>query len=273
MLAVLGFTFRTSVTAAANAFRHCGDDCTVSERFSLSRDAMMSPELFGNSAQIIDARPTFTGEFEGIAAILVDGELACTGTAVSRTALLTAAHCFFDDHGAVLNVTRISITFDRNALATTRATIAPMSFCFPKAGDGSTFAYDFTTNRDDIGLLFTTQTFDSKVRPYELYAGNPTPQVLKQRATELPVVGYGISLSDGTGAGIQRTADIPIKRIESRRLNLFKNTSAICNGDSGGPALARNRKTIVAVTSTTIDCMESFSSRVDVYRSWIRARL
>ena len=94
--------------------------------------------------------------------------------------------------------------------------------------------------------------------------------------TELQMVGFGITSTNGQDSGVKRTADMPIYDFDSDFVYLYDAAESqnICSGDSGGAALGTisGGLELVGVNSFTFGDCESWYSgatRVDQYISWI----
>lgn len=160
---------------------------------------------------------------------------SCTGTAISQTAILTAAHCVT---GRPSRIDIVNSDFFR-----------PASAYYIHPG------YRGTRNGLDLAVIKVAEPMPVKPAPLQVSSGAPAP------GAELVAYGYG---ADETGKGaIERiqAGETPLKATSlsfaSATNGLFykvvsDGAGSTCKGDSGGPILAKNNQGdwgIIAVTS------------------------
>ncbi len=191
----------------------------------------------------------------------------CTGSVISPTVVLTAAHC--------VDPAVVGSGVDFYVL--TAADLTDPSNPSPKLTVKETHfdpAFDISNvlNGHDVGIVIldtpTTITpipWNSAPLP-ESFVGNP-----------VRLVGYGLNDSlHKTGAGIKRQVGVKLNSFD----NLFVKTGSLipwkglCSGDSGGPVLMKfgGVEKIVGVNSFGIIlCVsESSSTRIDTYASFVQ---
>jgi len=153
-------------------------------------------------------------------ALTVRGNVFCTGTLVSPSVILTAAHCI-DDAGGDPNIT---IFFGTD----TESEGVSIGVSRSKAHLMWTGSL---SNYHDIGMLLMNFPVDP-LMPIPL---NRTPVVLDQQVTR---VGFGIHDRDNPGIdGKKRVGTTNIHYISSVDWFLAGDGElSTCNGDSGGPA-------------------------------------
>jgi secreted trypsin-like serine protease len=213
-----------------------------------------------------------TKSYKNVGAILIDGQLHCTGTVVGNKTILTAAHCL---HGYEKQYEKFTFVIGSNLLQPTLGPVKLVEFVYPK-GEMVGFRFNPTTLEDDIALVYVDNA--TGIVPAKLHHGAPTWQSIQSGKTSLTFVGYGFDVVDDekVGAGIKREASWAIDSVENRRVTfsvLGKNT---CKGDSGGPAflIASSTITQVALTSGgTSDCTMGFETRLDAYAAWLAGKI
>lgn len=207
----------------------------------------------------------------------------CTGTVLSATKVLTAAHCTVD-----LPVGTTYVIAGRNDLSSTSG-----GFVAAVASTWTHQSYGETndTPRNDVAVLTLKQALPGSYTPIALNAqGNTSNETDMTSAT---IVGYGITASGQSDSGILRGATTPV-RADSNCVTGLGSTkydgatmlcagnpgSGIdtCGGDSGGPIIVDvgGTPTQVGVTSWgPVSCGASYGAyaQVSAYNTMITADL
>ena len=207
-----------------------------------------------------------------------EGELPpfflCTGSVISDTAFLTAAHCIdvFDDTvqwvatlepgGPQDPIYSPGFLFDDFPNEVTAPVERPLATVVHPRFDPETLSHDLAV------LVFAPGTFD--VRPIDL----PRPRLLDKLSRRgrlagatFTLVGYGAD-PDFSGVepryfvpGYRQTRTAPFLRLGARQLRLH---GGLCLGDSGSPQLLGTSNTAVSLLSAVGDtCREIVAQRLD----------
>jgi secreted trypsin-like serine protease len=198
-----------------------------------------------------------------------DGVNTCTASFISPTVLLTAAHCVVDDNDPKkiapntkfrLNLTPNEKDTDHNAVDIALDGIHPHP------------DYDGDQTHD-VALLVLRDP--QPIAPLPILR-TPFTAAMVNRPARL--VGYGQSRrksGNNDGSGVKRTVNTKIRELQGDLVKIGKTGQQACDGDSGGPALARidGVETIVAtddVSPTDKDCTDGdLYQRVDVHLGFI----
>jgi len=162
----------------------------------------------------------------------------CSGTLVSPTVFLTAAHCVAD-----LPSRRVWVTFDSQVSSTTSQLRPGTAYAHPE--------FSFTApDTPHIGVVVLDQPVAGIV-PAQL----PRLNALAGGATTLVAVGYGYNARITGGGkprwaydGARRFVAVPVTSVGPTSVTTAIKNGGTCFGDSGGPHLLGT--TVVAVTST-----------------------
>ncbi len=195
-----------------------------------------------------------------VVALTVNGHYNafCSGTLISPTVVLTAAHCLPPNAETVERIEDVMVRFGTDvydpfaSLAVTEAWIHP--------------AFGENGLEDDIALL----------RLEDRATVMPIPAALSApaRGDEVRIVGYGITRAEI--GGIRRSGTASVAWTGEINILLEPAPSAICFGDSGGPTIASidGRESVVGVHSHlgTGECGGmGVDTRVDPYLDFLRA--
>jgi len=213
---------------------------------------------------ITGAAPDATGVIgRAIVMITGGGSRLCTGTAVARTIVLTAAHCVQGNvvvrtsktaATLAIRATAIHPRFDRQAYAQHRATA-------------------------DVALVKLAAPLPPQIAPAEL----ALPGLRVAPGDRMTIAGFGITAPDSAaGLGQPRSATLVVTgqpgtlqvRLTDPTTRNGRPGLGACTGDSGGPAFAGERIAGVVVWTTGPGNSAGCGGLTGVtpltlYRSWI----
>lgn len=200
-------------------------------------------EIFGGEA-------TAPGAWPAVVAINIGSSL-CTGTLVSPTVILTAAHCLADNPD--LNSMSVQRGDDINQFP------GPQRFKVAAYGSDPQFCGEKTCKADihDYGfIVLTTPQNDILEFPRPVADQDEWDDVMDVDST-VTLVGYG--LNEGDITGIKRQVEVPITKFSDSGLEFQAggNDRDSCQGDSGGPAFAKLKSgewILAGITSRGYTC-------------------
>jgi secreted trypsin-like serine protease len=274
-----GHTYYLSVELpvhAENGGGCCDDTSSASARVDVK--VLKAPILSTASVRvpfILGGQQTPVAAYRSVGALLIDGELHCTGTLVGQSTVLTAAHCL---NGYENQISDMSFVLGANVHTPTSGPFHIVDVDVPRdTQDG--FRYNPQTYEDDIGVAHLSTP--AGVTLYPLHSGNPAWATIDGDRTQLFFVGYGYNVTgnDARGAGVKREVALPIDIVENRRVAFKVNGKGTCQGDSGGPAFLESGASLVQTSvtsgSTVADCSEGvqYQTRVDAFLPWLQARI
>ena len=212
-----------------------------------------------STSRIVNGTPT--SDFSSVGMLGAWGSDFCSGTLISPTFVLTAAHC-----AEGVGDTEGNFTVEGQTYTTSRVYVHP---------DWNDFVFG-TDGANDIAL-YELSTSVTGATPSPIFTG--TPQV----GDELTLVGFGAGGDGNTGHngdyGIKRVGTTPIDQVSSTLIHWSFDNNSESNtapGDSGGPAflLVDGVYEVAGVTSggDRFDAGigdNSYDTRVDAYQDWI----
>jgi len=232
-------------------------------------------EVEGEQAPVIGGDLTPAGLYPATGALLVDGQMSCTGTLIAPDVVLTAGHCV-DSLLIGSSIPSFTLALDANS-ATGGEVIA---------GAGTRQHPDFDLTNDpvdgigkwfDIGLVLLSEPITSV--DYEIL---PSPQEAASglvSGLDVEIVGYGLISNDTFEVGVKHHGVADLVEVGDWELAIAEpGQQQNCNGDSGGPAyvdIGGDRR-LVGVVSRSPDedpvCDHGgVDTRVDAYLDWIHA--
>jgi hypothetical protein len=217
----------------------------------------------------------------------------CTGTAISATKILTAAHCTTDDPNG-----DIQVIAGRNDLDdTTTGTVYAVSNVWTHQGYNIGAQYDGTATAplDDVAVLTLKKALNPVYTPYALTGqGDQSPYA---EGTDAVIAGYGITEDTDTAlAGVLHKATIKMQSnatcsstasADGDSYDALRMTCAgiaptttggtdgvdTCHGDSGGPLFVNGVEAGITDWGTSAGCASSygFYERLSYYNTPVTA--
>jgi len=189
----------------------------------------------------------------GVVALLLDGLLYCTATAISDRAILTAAHCL---PPAAATIT-VSFGSDVEAGAETWSVV----------GHRTDPEFDPITRHADIAVVVLDRPAPTGVVPWPLL-DDPGPIAT---GTRIRIVGFGQTSIDHDDGGLRRRGEATITEVGPTDFRIEPDPSTTCVGDSGGPAFVTvdGVELLAGVTSGGDDACSEYGrdTRVDAFRT------
>lgn len=191
---------------------------------------------------------------DAIVALTVDGQQFCTGTLVTPTVVVTAAHCLPPNlQNVPINAIEIFFGADITGAGT-----------FIGVSDGLAHpAWNENVLPNDIGAVALVEA--APVAPIRMLTADL--DTMSPVGQSVRVVGYGITAFEGGGNGTKRTGEMIIDEVDASSIALGPGPSLTCNGDSGGPLLMNvDGAEVFAGIHSRSDCdTVSLNERVDVH--------
>ena len=203
---------------------------------------------------IVGGQPT--NLFPAVGALVYQGHPFCTGTLITPTTVLTAAHC-------VVGMQPHEVLFVLGSDGTRPHTVLEVTALQPHP-DYYDLQHDVARLR--LGSPASVPPMGVVQRMDASFVGRP-----------LVFIGYGVS--DGqrqTGGGRKRSVAVPIHDLAPTTFSYRQEGGGTCHGDSGGPALHQDeegRWLVAGVTSYGDATCRRFGvdTRVDTYLGFVLA--
>jgi MYXO-CTERM domain-containing protein len=176
---------------------------------------------------VVGGVPTEPGEFESVVALHVDGEL-CTGTLVTPTIVLTAAHCI--DGTADVSVEAGLMVDFLGSVPAVRTGVHPDYCRTCSSQDRDLFDYAFV--EVPAGALGVTELAEPIV-DQDVWDATIGP------GGAVTVVGYGLDEHGGLGRKRKVVTWITAQTHSGQEFRAGGDFRDSCDGDSGGPAFVQ----------------------------------
>lgn len=242
--------FEYSLIAALFGFTSLSNACTteVTDEGIASKDPVAS-----HQTPIVGG--TTTSAYPAVGALTRGGFTHCSGTLISPTRVVTAAHC-------LTGVSPSSLRFTLGARVSKPDAVLRVVSVTPHP------QYDRARLTNDIGYIDLAQS--APVSPMRLLPSLDSSFV----GSEFVFVGYGVNNGfNQTGAGLKRVVKMPISQISATQFAFSTAGKNTCNGDSGGPAFAQvgGQLLLAGVTSYGDGTCTRFGAdtRTDVYADFL----
>ncbi len=222
----------------------------------LSHTLEEQPSEDPHSFNIINGQTPETAVAQRTVAIRAGNSL-CSGTIVSENHIVTASHCLETTSPA-----DFAVHFGSSALNPTAVRdVAKIDY---RGIPGS------VANGQDIAVFTLTAPIPAGYTAATLpEAGMPLTE-----NTPVKIAGYGLTNSNGTGAGTQLQGSAVIVGITAAEIQTQPGPTgqSLCQGDSGGPTFVTvgGELIVVGVTSRgNANCTNAYSTDYRFHRSWL----
>lgn len=229
----------------------CGDNALPTAATPAAPRYIINGELTGSSFGNVGA-VLYDFDGDGVGA----DDWFCTGSLISPTIFLTAAHCLeFLPAGA-----QIYVSFDPDMSSKTRKLIPSKSFAYDGQYPGT------QANPHDIGVVEVDANRTKGVTPLSLPPAGYLDALAKQNGLKNQIflnVGYGgtvptTGIPNVSYDGVRKVSKSPFQALEDSWLVLSMSANSTgeggdCYGDSGGPKFLEGNTSMVVATVITGD--------------------
>jgi MYXO-CTERM domain-containing protein len=207
-----------------------------------------------------------------IATITAEEQGLCTGTLITPNLVMTARHCVVPTESQLVDCddSTFAPPFAAANVWVSPSTSVRGSDLFP-VREVSVPLDDGALCGADIALLILNGQFSSRIAPHAPRLNSPAA-----RGEFFTAVGFGTALEEGS-AGTRRGVEgleVVCGPEDCRAPDLLTTTEfvgeqAVCEGDSGGPALDDDEEVLGVASRTGQDCGFAVYSAVSPWRNWI----
>jgi MYXO-CTERM domain-containing protein len=207
-----------------------------------------------------------------LATITPDSEALCSGTLIAPNLVLTARHCVVPVESDEVDCqsSKFPAPYTPDALWVSPSTSVRGASLFP-VREIAVPDDDGALCGADIALLILNGQFNDRITPIAPRLDRPTTT-----GEAFTAVGFGTALADGAAGTRRAVADVEVVcgaddcgAPDVLTDTEFLGEQAVCEGDSGGPALDVNGKVVGVASRTGQDCTWAIYSAVSPWRDWI----